>query len=105
MEWWKADRESTNPSTRVTGHRHTHIESVAQRAQHPAGGRTVQKNFIAEPCVAGGDDVRLSVDGGPYVADKAFVEDGVYLGLVVYAPFREPAHSGAFGGSKSVHGN
>src|SRR6185436_10185041 len=87
------------------GHRHAHVEPVAQRAQHAAGGGTVQKDFIAEPCVAGGDDVWLPVDGEPDVADKTLVEDRVHLGLIVNGPFREPVHAGAFGGSKSVHGS
>src|ERR1017187_4411386 len=78
MEWWKAERESTNPSTRVTV---TQTSRPSPRAPN----------------------IRLAADGEPDVADKAFVEDGVDPGLVVNAALWEAANGSASGGRKRVH--
>src|ERR1019366_7010924 len=86
------------------GHGDANIEAVAERVHHAAGGGTVEEDLVAGARVAGGNDVRLAVDGEADVADEALVEDGVDCGLVVHAALREATHGGASGGRKSVHG-
>src|ERR1039458_269008 len=115
MEWWKAERESTNPSTRVTVTQ-TSIPSPRAWIMRLAAGpwKKIWAPERAEPVgvtygwaarlEAGGEDVGLAVDGEPDVADDSLVEDGVDLGLVVHAALREAAHGGASGGRESVHG-
>src|ERR1019366_9322079 len=85
------------------GHGEADIEPVAERAQHAAGGGTVEEYLVARARVAGGDDVRLAVDGEADVADEAFVEDGVDFGFIVNAAFGKAADGGARGGRKRAH--
>ena len=53
---------------------------------------------IAGARVAGGDDVGLSLDHEPDMAEIAFVQDRVDLRFVVYAALGEPPYLGSAGG-------
>jgi hypothetical protein len=73
-----------------------HVHAWAQ-AEAAAGG-AVEVDRLADPGVAGGDDVGLAVDLEADVADEALVEDGVHGGAVVGGPFRQPPDPGPLGG-------
>jgi hypothetical protein len=63
----------------------------------------VDVNAIAGTSVAGGDDVGLSLDHEPDMAEIAFVQDRVDLRFVVDTALGEPPHLGSGGGCVIVH--
>ena len=85
-----------------------HVEAGGERAHHPAGGRAVEVQRVADPGIAGGHGEGLAVDDEGDVTDEAVVEDAVDLGAIEDAAFREAAQPGAIGdregrGSGRVH--
>ena len=86
MEWWKAERAMTSPSTRVTV---TQTRDTRRcLAEGGVGRRPVQVEQFADAGVGRGDDHRPLVTDIANVAHETLVEDGVDGGPLVTAPLR-----------------
>ena len=73
----------------VTGQ---HVDPLVERAQHPAGGRSVDIDLFAQPRIAGRNDEWLILHDEPDVADDRLVQDPEQPALEVHRQAPVLAH-------------
>src|SRR4029077_12080370 len=76
---------------------HTDIRALARAAEHPAGGRAVKIDSVADARVQGGNDQRLAVGGETDVAYQPFIENLVDGIAVIDAALRLAHNTCALG--------
>jgi hypothetical protein len=72
--------------------------ALAERAQHAAGRGTMDIKLVAAARITGRNYERLALRYESHMADKAFIENGVDLRMVIDGAFGQTLHLCTFGG-------
>src|SRR6202030_1681888 len=70
--------------------------ALARSAKHPAGGRAMKADSVADPRIERGNDKRLGVGGESHMANKPFIENLVDGFAVIEAALRLAHNTRAF---------